>query len=172
MYNRLKQILLNLSDHPPSLPPLPMQSPVSDAEPVVEWGPCSIQLGREVSIMHTILTTQLKAVQLSEVRNLPRHMHWQTKNIAYLGHSEDLLIMNYSNKPCWQGFFFPLSLQLFSCRVASFCFASCVRTCPFPPQLVLLYCNLATTSYLYFHSCPPPFLACSSLALLRCLHRQ
>jgi len=44
-----------------------ISSPLSEADAVVEWGPCHIDLGREVSVMHTTLSSQLKSVQLSEV---------------------------------------------------------------------------------------------------------
>ena len=49
-----------------------ISTPVADAEARVEWGPHHIDLGKEASIMHTILTSQLKSVKLNEVleRNL------------------------------------------------------------------------------------------------------
>ena len=44
-----------------------ISTPVSDAEARVEWGPHHIDLGKEASVMHTILTSQLKTAKLDEV---------------------------------------------------------------------------------------------------------
>ena len=45
---------------------LPPQSPHPESHPVVEWKERHIDLGREASIMHTILSTQLKALQCTD----------------------------------------------------------------------------------------------------------
>ena len=52
------------TSHPCTLSTL--QSPVAESQPHIPWGPCHIDLGREASIMHGTLTTQLKSVKLSE----------------------------------------------------------------------------------------------------------
>lgn len=36
-----------------------IQSPITDSEPVVDWGPFQIDMGRELSIMHTTLLNQI-----------------------------------------------------------------------------------------------------------------
>ena len=54
-----------------------LQSPLSEAGPVVEWGPCHIDLGREVSMMHSTLSSQLKSIQLIEVSSNSSSWAWR-----------------------------------------------------------------------------------------------
>ena len=49
-----------------------LQSPVPDSCPVVNWGPFHIDLGRELSIMHTTLLVQIP--QLKEVHKLVQQL--------------------------------------------------------------------------------------------------
>jgi RAS protein activator-like 2 len=49
-----------------------ISSPMSPGDKEVTWGPCQIDLGRELSIMHTILTDQLKKLGQSVSSRLPK----------------------------------------------------------------------------------------------------
>lgn len=46
--------------------PLALQSPHPESHPVVEWKPRHIDLGREASIMHVTLSSQLKILKFSD----------------------------------------------------------------------------------------------------------